>query len=212
MTYISQNMEPSQNSTSGYLEIILGPMFSGKTSKLLQIYKQCQYCNLNVVVINHSSDTRYHDTMLSTHDKQMIPCLQTNKLYTLWRNQNEQLDPEPNNMNTLNKLKEADVILINEGQFFEDVYECVKEMVENNKRVFISGLDGDYKREKFGRLLDLIPFSDHVYKITSLCGICKNGRSAVFSMRVTDEKQQTVIGTDNYIPVCRSCYNKNSVA
>ena len=198
MSHILEKMEPAHMIKTGYLEIILGPMFSGKTSKLMQIYKQCQYCNLNVVVINHSADTRYHDTMLSTHDKQMIPCLQTDKLHTVW--------------DMIESVRNADVILINEGQFFEDVYECVKEMVENNKRVFISGLDGDYKRERFGRLIDLIPFSDNVYKITSLCGICKNGRSAVFSMRVTNEKQQTVIGTDNYVPVCRSCYNKHSIA
>ena len=65
---------------SGYLEIIIGPMFSGKTSKLLEIYKQCKFCNIPVSVINYSEDKRYHNEMLSTHDKIMIPCIQSDNL------------------------------------------------------------------------------------------------------------------------------------
>ena len=60
---------------TGYLELIIGPMFSGKTSKILEIYKQCNFCNIPVVIINHSLDKRYHDTMLSSYDKIMAPCL-----------------------------------------------------------------------------------------------------------------------------------------
>ena len=66
------------NVNSAYLELIIGPMFSGKTSRLVDIYKQCKFCNIPVSVINHSIDERYHDTMLSTHDKVMIPCIKTN--------------------------------------------------------------------------------------------------------------------------------------
>ena len=58
---------------SGYLELIVGPMFSGKTSKLLEIYKQCNFCGISVTVINHTSDTRYGDVMLTTHDQLKIP-------------------------------------------------------------------------------------------------------------------------------------------
>ena len=69
---------------TGSLKLFLGPMYSGKTSKLLEIYKQCTFCNIPVIVINHKSDTRYHESMLSTHDKVMIPCIQTNSLGEIW--------------------------------------------------------------------------------------------------------------------------------
>lgn len=63
-----------------YLELIIGPMFSGKTSKLLDIYKQCKFCNIRVVIVNHEIDKRYHDTMVSSHDKVLAPCIQTSQL------------------------------------------------------------------------------------------------------------------------------------
>ena len=60
-----------------YLELIIGPMFSGKTSKLLDIYKQCKFCNMRVIIVNHEIDKRYHDTMVSSHDKVLAPCIQS---------------------------------------------------------------------------------------------------------------------------------------
>jgi len=183
---------------SGYLELILGPMFSGKTSKLLEIYKQCNFCDIPVSIVNHSGDTRYHETMVSNHDKVMAPCLQCSELNQLWTSDNQELD-----------LKKANVILINEGQFFPDLYEVVTNMLQNGKTIYISGLDGDFERKKFGQMLDLIPLCDKVSKLTSLCSLCKNGTPGIFSMRLTKETEQTVVGSDNYIPVCRNCYDKN---
>lgn len=78
------------------------------------------------------------------------------------------------------------------------------------KRVHIGGLDGDFNRNKFGELLDLIPYCDKVIKLTALCGICKNGTVAIFSRRITEETEQTVIGSDIYIPVCRECFHQRS--
>ena len=190
---------------SGHLEIILGGMYAGKTSKLLEVYKQCMFCNIPVSIINHSSDTRYHTTMISTHDKVMAPCIQTTRLSDIWNN----VDIEEN-LNTVSdhhiKLRSSQVILINEGQFFEDLYEVVVDMLENNKKIYVCGLDGDFKKHRFGKMLDLIPHCDSVTKLTSLCSICKNGTPGIFSMRLTSEQQQTLIGSDNYIPVCRKCY------
>jgi len=175
-----------------YLEIIVGPMFSGKTSKLTEIYKQCMFCSIPVAVINYALDTRYHDTMLSTHDKHMIPCIQTMSLAPMWESNTQ--------------VRGADVILINEGQFFDDLYPVVESMLKAGKKIYISGLDGDFQRKKFGQILDLIPLCDKVTKLTSLCSICKTGEPGIFSMRLTSETQQTLIGSDNYAPVCRTCY------
>lgn len=184
------------NKSTGYLEIFIGPMYSGKTSKLLEIYKQYKFCNVPIEVINYSEDTRYHDTMLSSHDEIMIPCIQTLKMRDVM---NEE------------RIQKADVILINEGQFFEDLVPVVLELVQLKKKVYVSGLDSDFERKKFGTLLDLIPMCDKVTKIHSLCSLCKDGTAGIFSLRLTQEKEQKVIGSECYIPVCRYCYEKPKI-
>ena len=199
------NMSQNNLTVTGYLELYLGPMFSGKTSKILELYKQCKFCNIPVAVINHCTDTRYHESMLSTHNQDMIPCIQTLNLRDIWDNKDIDIAFNETNKNHL-QLRSADVILINEGQFFEDLLPCVESMLRENKKVYIAGLDGDFERKKFGKILDLIPLCDRITKLTSLCGICKNGNAGIFSKRITEEKQQMLIGSSNYVPVCRACY------
>jgi thymidine kinase len=148
-----------------------------------------------VLVLNHGLDKRYHDTLLSTHDKTMIECVQVNKLVEIY-----------DDVNTKELYKDAQVILINEGQFFSDLYLNVVKMLDDNKKIYVCGLDGDFERKKFGEILDLIPLSDKTTKITSLCSVCKDGSPGIFSKRLTLEKEQTVIGSENYMPVCRKCY------
>ena len=193
----------------GYLELFIGPMFSGKTSKLLEIYKQNIFCKIPIIVINHSSDIRYHKTDLSTHDKIMIPCVQTTHLLDIWNYDNLEDPIDEDLMNIHFQFREAKVVLINEGQFFPDLIQCVEELLKENKKLFICGLDGDFERKKFGNILDLIPLCDKVTKMTSLCGICKDGTPGIFSLRLTNDKEQFLIGSDNYIPVCRKCYENN---
>ena len=196
---------------SGYLEIILGPMYASKTTRLIEIYKQCQLCNIPVAVINHSFDNRYDDEMLSTHDKIKIPCIKTDKLMDIYSELETQLDHNKLDHNKLEdkiKIANINVILINEGQFFPDLEEFVKTMLNHNKKIYVCGLDGDFERKKFGQILDLIPVCDKVTKLTSICSICKNGTPGIFSKRITYETEQTVVGSTNYIPVCRNCYDK----
>jgi thymidine kinase len=224
---------------SGYLELVIGPMFSGKTSKLLEVYKQCEFCGIPVVIVNHSIDTRYdyllenqplekvesnqgtiplpnfapHGgslrepncdstfskggsnvvTMLSSHDKVTAPCIRATTLEEALKT-------------TL--CRDADVILINEGQFFGDLYEGVQALLQENKQVYVCGLDGDFERKPIGTILNLIPLCDKVTKLTSLCSICRNGTPGIFSMRLTEEKNQILVGVDNYVPVCRMCYER----
>lgn len=233
----------NSSNTNGYLELILGPMFSGKTTSLLEIYKQCNYCKIPVSIINHSLDTRYDESMLSTHDKIMIPCIQCNHLKDIWnitplKNSIHTADEFSSKLSVTNlytsppvgadsnlhcyksadssfdntgcnhiKLRDSHVILINEGQFFDDLYEIVVDMLNEKKQIYICGLDGDFNRNKFGQLLDLIPLCDKVTKLTSLCSKCRDGTRGIFSLRLSCEKEQTIVGSDNYIPVCRRCYN-----
>ena len=199
----------SSHPESGYLEIILGGMYAGKTSRLVEIYKQCTFCNISVAVINHSIDNRYDEELLSTHDKIKIPCIKTKRLFDIWT---DSIDME-SNVEVVHRIRDnfkvsrSNVILINEGQFFPDLEEFVKKLLLNGKKVYVCGLDGDFERKKFGQILDLIPLCDKVTKLTSLCSMCKNGTLGIFSKRISCEQIQTVVGFDNYIPVCRSCYD-----
>ena len=185
---------------NGYLEVGIGCMFSGKTSWLLETYKKFTFCKKNVLVINHSEDTRYHESMLSTHDKCMIPCTQLSTFDGIINS---------NDTEMLNKIIECDVVLINEGQFFGSLSVFVRFLLEHRKIVYVCGLDGDFKQERFGEILDLIPICDKVHKFRALCTDCQNGTHAIFSHRINNETQQKVIGSDNYIPLCRKClYNR----
>jgi len=182
------------NHGEGYLELIIGPMFSGKTTRLIDIQKKYAVCDISCCVINHLLDKRYDDYLLCTHDKQSTDCFNIVHL---------------NDIFTMNILPVYDVLLINEGQFFEDIIDVIPKLVEKyKKKVYICGLDGDFRRKKFGYLLDLIPLADKVIKKTALCKICKNGTRGIFTMRLSKEKKQIVVGSDIYIPVCRRCFLK----
>jgi len=178
---------------AAYLELIIGPMFSGKTSKLVQIYKQCKICDIPVIAINHINDNERNSgqgTYLTNHDNIPIPCVSTNDLSVL-----------------TNIVDSYQVILINEGQFFHGLVPFVKSQLSQKKQIYIAGLDGDFQRNVFGDLLQLIPLCDKVEKLASLCGICKNGNPGIFSKRISREMTQMVVGgSDKYIPVCRICY------
>ncbi len=177
---------------SGYLELILGPMYSGKTTRLIEHYRAYTYIGKRVAVINYSLDTRYSNTMLSSHDRTEIPCIFTDRL------------------SNKNLWTDADVILINEGQFFADLVPAVTEMVDTyGKRVHVCGLDGDFRRERFGTMLELVPICDKVEKLSAFCGRCRDGTMAPFSHRVSQEAEQVVIGSSNYMPLCRKCYLLN---
>lgn len=177
---------------TAYLEINVGPMFSGKTTKLIEYYQQFRNDGIPTVCINHASDVRYSNTMVSSHDRVMVPCIHAEKL---------SLDIKQEIVNN------NQVFLINEAQFFDDLESFVIDLLEKKKQVYIFGLDGDFERKKFGYMLDLIPLCDQVYKLNALCKSCDVGNKGIFSKRITSETSQVLVGSDNYIPVCRNCYN-----
>tara|TARA_B100000925_G_scaffold163804_1_gene123218 strand:- start:749 stop:1492 length:744 start_codon:yes stop_codon:yes gene_type:complete len=229
------------NSGSGYLELFIGPMFSGKTSRLIDIYKREEFCSQYPIVINYIGDNRYsnHETHMSSHDSIQIPCIRASNLtdvfdvslYILMKSNNKNMTeffdnivlstPDDKNnliskkINIIKSLVDVNhptftkTIIINEGQFFPDIFDWVKHMVTHfNKRIYIAGLDGDFKQQPIGDILKLIPYSNRCTKLTSLCYDCRDGTEAIFSHRITNETEQIVIGSDNYIPLCRSCYYK----
>ena len=179
----------------GYLEIIIGPMFSGKTSRLLTIKRQYEVCDISCCLVNHIDDKRYHETLASTHDMIMTESLNLRNLSFLYE-----------------KLDQYDVFLINEGQFFENLFDVVVKLVEvHKKKIYVCGLNGDYRRQRFGTILDLIPFCDNVTKLNALCKKCKNGTPGIFTHRISSEKIQKKVGSNDYIPLCRKCFLKNNL-
>lgn len=170
---------------NGYLELIVGPMFSGKTSRLIDKYNE--YSNhQRVLVINHILDTRYSsDNIMVSHDGKNIQCVRLSKLSEL-----DQLN--------------YDMFLINEANLFPDLVEFIL-LHMNHKQIYVAGLDGDYKRCHFGDLHLLYPYADNIIKLKGICELCKVNPS-IYTIRTTNDTSQILIGVDQYKPVCRSCY------
>ena len=110
----------------------------------------------------------------------------------------------------IHRIDPFDVFFINEGQFFSDLKFYVDYLVNRkNKKVYVCGLDGDFRREKFGTLLDIIPICDDIVKLKALCIECKKSE-ALFTYRLTNDKEQKVVGgSESYCALCRSCYNSH---
>ncbi|MBD36415.1 MAG: hypothetical protein CL512_06565 [Actinobacteria bacterium] len=186
----------------GKLDIIIGPMYAGKTTRLIEIYKRYKLCNIPVFVINHSSDKRYGQTDLHNHENVTIPCVQcSDSLSDL-------------NKSHRSQLENAKVILINEAQFFEDLFVWVKALVEkrvNSPDVYIFGLDADSERREFGQILSLIPLCDSVTKLNAICVDCRDGTPGIFSYRIVENDEQKFIGgVESYKALCRKCYNSQT--
>ncbi len=187
----------------GYLELYIGPMFSGKSSCILLKITQMADMGFNVLYINHIDDVRISessDNIVSTHNSQyksLSPLINTIKTASL------------HNIN----VRDYQYIAVDEGQFFNDLYESVIIWItELGKNVMIASLDGDVYRRKFGQILDLIPYADKVKKLTAYCDICRENcgiiKIAPFTGRICDSNEAKIIGgRDMYIAMCRECHD-----
>ena len=180
-------MEPT-----GKLELIIGNMFSGKSTELIRRINREKSINKKILVINFSEDNRYSNNSVATHDQLKVNCIKLKKLSDF-------------NKNLLNQY---DSIFIDEGQFFIDLYSFVLELVDDYKKhVVVSGLDGDSNRNTFGEIIKLIPICDTVDKLHAYCNKCNNGRIAPFTKKIKEDGNLIDIGGSNkYIPVCRYHY------
>jgi thymidine kinase len=183
----------TQSLPAGSLQLFVGPMYAGKTSKLIETYEECIDSENRVIVLTHSDEIRYSIDKLSTHDQKKIDCFKCDTISSFI---NEKADA----------IKECKVILIDEGQFFKDLLEILPLINQLHKHVYVFGLDGDFKRNKFGQILDLIPHCDRIEKLHAKCSVCSN--QAIFSHRTNDSSEQVLIGNETiYQPLCRDCYN-----
>ena len=178
------------------LIIIMGPMRSGKSTELCRRTSRYNSIGKKYVLINHYNDTRVDGNYVLTHNNLKKNALKTEYLMDIKDN---------------NEFINADVIGIDEGQFYDDLFDFVNYVLKNyNKIIIISGLDGDHLQKKFGQILDCIPLCDEVVKLSALCMICKNGNKASFSKRIVNSNEQILVGNEeSYIAVCRTCLNQN---
>jgi thymidine kinase len=181
---------------SGHLHIIIGPMFSGKTSHLIDTYKSTHINQEKAIVINHCSDNRYSTKEeVISHDGTSIPCQKIESLRELYSQfHNKELN-----------YKDYRFLFINEAQFFDDLHLVIIFLEKYKFNIYLYGLDGDFQRKPFkNNILDYIPYSDNVIKLNAKCSC---GQNAPFTMRLNDDKEQISVGVDNYRAVCRTCYN-----
>ena len=179
----------------GRIELVMGPMFAGKSTELLKIINYYRILEKNLFIINHKLDNRYGTNSIISHDKKSFP---SNNCLTLM--ENIQTDT----------YHTCDVIIIEEAQFFEDLKVFVELSLMNNKTIYVAGLDGDSFMKPFGQILDLIPLCDSIKKLSALCVICKDGTPANFTKRIVENQEQKLIGSfESFIPVCR-VHHKNT--
>jgi thymidine kinase len=174
------------------INLYMGCMYSVKTSELIKECRKAQLIKKKVLTINYIGDNRYSENSYAmSHNMDKVECIKVSKLSDI-----------PNN-----QITTTDYIFIDEAQFYPDLLEYVLFWGETYKKsIYVFGLVSDYKRNKFGQILDLIPYCDKVHKLDALCIKCNDGTEAIFSHRLSNEAEQNVIGSSNYISVCRKHY------
>ena len=175
---------------TGRLEIIIGCMFSGKSSEMIRRLKCQRAIGKKVLVINSTKDIRSVDDVIRTHDGTTFDCIKSVNLFGAMYS---------------GKFEAADVVAIDECQFFKGIGAFVEHALKLGKHVILAGLDGDYQQNIFGELLWLIPLADNVTKLTALCMTCADGQTpGPFTKRICDSMEQELVGAEeSYKAVCR---------
>ena len=191
--------------SDGKLELILGTMFSGKTSYMLSKIAFFADLGFKILYINIEFDDR-SEYSFSTHN----PFLNS-KEYSKKDNINKNVKMiKLKNLSNVD-FTNYDIVLIDEAHFFEDLVETVKKMLDNKIYVIVGSLIGDFKGNKFGNAINLIPICDEIHRLQAYCAICaedKKCRVAIYSKRISECKETVEIGgSEKYIPVCRTHYN-----
>ncbi len=174
------------------LEVVIGPMFSGKSTHALSYIRRQQAIGKKVVVIKPNIDNRYSaDNMLVTHDREETPCM-------VW-NVSETLNP------TISDVRTADCIVLEESQFFVGLKNFVLYTLRvYNKNILVVGLDGDASQLPFGEVLECIPWATHVTKLCAFCRSCGDGTLGPFTKKIDSaiSQQVDVGGSEKYESVC----------
>ncbi len=179
---------------SGWIEVICGSMFSGKTEELIRRLKRAKIANQKVEIFKPKVDTRYDEVKVISHDANAI-------LAT----------PIEHSSKLLEYTDGVNVIGIDEAQFFDkDLTETCQKLALKGIRVIIAGLDMDYRGEPFGPIPQLLAVAEYITKVHAICTHC--GNLATHSYRKVANNQQVMLGEkDTYEPRCRTCYAMGNI-
>lgn len=182
---------PVEGREHGWIEVICGSMFSGKTEELIRRLKRVEFANQKLLLVKPHIDDRYHKEKVVSH-------VGTSFHAICVRNSEEILE----------KWNKERVVAIDEAQFFDEgIISVVTELAKRGVRVILAGLDMDYTGRPFGPMPHLLSVAEYVTKVHAICVSC--GNLAQFSHRTVQDENQVLVGAkEEYRPLCRSCYNQ----
>jgi thymidine kinase len=179
---------------SGWIEVICGSMFSGKTEELIRRLKRAKFANQRVEVYKPKVDTRYDEVKVVSHDATEVLAI-----------------PIEHSSKLLENTEGVNVIGIDEAQFFDiELMDVCQKLAIRGIRVIIAGLDMDYRGVPFGPMPHLLAVAEYITKVHAICPHC--GNLATHSYRKIGNNQQVMLGEkDSYEPRCRSCYAMGNI-
>jgi len=180
---------PNSGRTNGWIEVICGSMFSGKTEELIRRLKRAEFANQRLLLFKPAIDNRFSEDQVVSHKGSNFQAVVINDSKELF----EKWDGEQ-------------VVAIDEAQFFDaGIVSVINQLAKNGVRVIVAGLDMDYKGMPFGPIPHLLAIAEYVTKVHAICVDC--GNLAQFSHRTVTETEQVLVGAvEKYKPLCRSCY------
>lgn len=185
-------LEPNVNkSKSGWIEVVCGSMFSGKTEELIRRLKRAKIANLKVEIFKPQIDTRYHETEVVSHDSNSITST-----------------PVSSSQNILLLSNDVEVVGIDEAQFFDEgLPEVCEQLASRGIRVIVAGLDMDFLGRPFGPIPALLAKAEYITKVHAICVRC--GALANHSYRLVESDSKVLLGEkESYEPRCRECFVK----
>lgn len=187
--YVERKMEAGER--SGWIEVVAGSMFSGKTEELIRRLKRAKIAGLDVQIFKPAIDKRYDDIQVVSHDENMI-----------------QSTPVESSSQILLYAEDARVIGIDEAQFFDNELPRVcSDLAARGVRVIVAGLDMDFRGKPFGPMPQLLAIAEDVFKTHAICVRC--GNLAQFSFRKKADEKVVMLGEmESYEPLCRDCFLK----
>lgn len=179
----------SANRKAGWVEVVCGSMFSGKTEELIRRLRRAQIANQKVEIFKPALDSRYSDREIVSHNRNSIPSM-----------------PVSDSSEILPLALNYEVVGIDEAQFFDNgLIQVVRTLANSGIRVIVAGLDMDFRGNPFGPMPQLLAMAEFVTKVHAICQVC--GSLANYSYRLTDDHATVLLGEKNsYEPRCRKCY------
>ena len=179
---------------AGWIEVITGCMFSGKTEELVRRLRRAQYAKQTIRIFKPAIDNRYSETQVASHDGVTAEAIAVSSPVEIW-----------------DQSQDAQVVGIDEAQFYDEaLIEVVQKLAKSGKRVIVSALDMDYRGKPFGVTPQLLAIAEKVDKIQAVCVQC--GAHATRSQRIVDSQEQVLVGASSaYEARCRSCWSPEPV-